>query len=72
MCDSLPPALRFFLSDATNLKRGERAGGAHVSRRHVRIRVAGCAASAAACWANGRDAAALYFLIIKMRGGLAS
>jgi hypothetical protein len=40
------------------LRRGERAGGAHVSRRHVRFGEAGCAASAAACWANGRGAAA--------------
>jgi hypothetical protein len=35
-----------------------RARGAHVSRWHVRFGEAGCAALAAACWANGRGAAA--------------
>ena len=39
------------------LRRGGR-GGAHVSRRHVRFGVAGCAASAAARRAKGRGAAA--------------
>lgn len=35
---------------------------AHVSRRHVHSRVAGCAALAAACGANGRGAAASFLL----------
>ena len=53
-----PRADRLGAAASMTLNRGERAGGAHVTRRHVRFGEAGCAASAAACWAKGRDAAA--------------